>query len=195
MLERSSIVTIMNRLTTEKRSQVVAALVEGNSIRATCRMTGVAKGTVLKLLTDLGGACAGYQDRAFRNLKLRRVQCDEIWSFCYAKQKNLPTHLQGKPGVGDVWTWTALDADTKLVPTWMIGGRDAGMAHGFIQDLADRLASRIHLTTDGHKVYMEAVEETLRITPAMAAGVTDHVWSLEEVIGLLESEERKAASN
>src|SRR6266850_6954731 len=146
----------MNRLTTEKRSQVVAALVEGNSIRATCRMTGVAKGTVLKLLADLGGACAEYQDRTFRDLKLRRVQCDEIWSFVGMKQKTAAR--QGKAGMGDIWTWTALDADTKLVPTWMIGGRDSGMAHAFIQDLADRLASRIQLTTDGHKVYIEAVE-------------------------------------
>lgn len=105
----------MNKLTQAKRVQIVAALVEGNSVRATCRMTGVAKGTVLKLLVDLGSACAVYQDRTLRNLTCHRIQCDEIWSFCYAKEKNLPDELKGKLGFGDVWTWTALDADTKLM--------------------------------------------------------------------------------
>ena len=116
----------MNRLTTEKRSQVVAVLVEGNSIRATCHMTGVAKDTLLKLLVDLGAACTAHQDTAFRNLKLRRIQCDEIWSFVGMKQKTAAR--KGHAGVGDMWTWTALDADTKLVPSWVVGGRDSGMA-------------------------------------------------------------------
>src|SRR6058998_969968 len=148
----------MNRLTTAKRVQVVAALVEGNSVRATCRMTGVAKGTVLSLLADLGDACERYQDRVVRNLKTRRIQCDEIWQFVYAKAKNVPEEHKGEFGYGDVWTWIALDADTKLVPSWAVGRRDGFTASAFIRDLADRLASRVQLTTDGHKVYLEAVE-------------------------------------
>jgi len=111
----------MNKLNAKQRAQVVAALVEGNSIRATVRMTGIAKNTVIKLLVDLGNLCAKYQDEAFRNLPCKHIQCDEIWSFCYAKEKNLPDELKGKLGFGDVWTWTALCADTKLVATWMIG--------------------------------------------------------------------------
>jgi IS1 family transposase len=283
----------MNKLTREKRAQVVAALVEGNSVRATCRMTGIAKGTVLKLLVDLGRACADYQNKALRDLKCRRIQCDEIWSFIGMKAKTAAR--KGRTDAGDLWTWTALDAETKLVPSWLVGGRDSGTAHAFIQDLADRLANRVQLTTDGHKVYLEAVEsafgaaidytmlvklygtderessearyspavcigtrtvccsgspdprhvstsyverqnltmrmsmrrftrltnafskkaenhahavaihflwynfgrvhQSLRITPAMAAGVSDHVWTLAEVIGLLEAQERKVASN
>lgn len=273
----------MNKLSTEKRSQVVAALVEGNSIRATCRMTGVAKGTVLKLLVDLGKACEAYQRRVLVNLKCRRIQCDEVWSFCYAKAKNVPQEKRGRFGYGDVYTWTAIDADTKLAVSWLVGERDAGYAAEFINDLASRLATRIQLTTDGWKPYLEAVEgafgadidyaqlvklygeapegekryspaqclgarkeiingfpdrryistsfverqnlnmrlsmrrftrltngfskkienleaavalhfmwynfgrihQTLRVTPAMEAGVTDHVWSVEEIVGLL----------
>ena len=283
----------MNRLSHEQRVRVVAALVEGNSIRATCRMTDTAKGTVIRLLADIGRACAEYQDKALRNLPCRRIQCDEIWSFCYAKQKNVPADKQGKFGYGDVWTWTALCADTKLVPSWQIGGRDAGSAYAFAEDLAGRLAqNRVQLTTDGHRVYLEAVEsafganidyamlvklygadreesearytpaeciscrpipisgrpdprhistsfverqnltmrmqmrrftrltnafskkvenlahavalhfmhynfcrihQTLRVTPAMEAGVADHVWELEEIVGLLDAQERQAA--
>ena len=273
----------MNELTTEKRSAVVSCLVEGNSIRATVRMTGVAKNTVVKLLCDLGRACSEYQDKTFRNLKCRRVQCDEIWSFVYAKEKNCPTKQKAKGG-GDVWTWTALDPDSKLVPCWFIGQRDAGCAYHFIHDLKKRLANRVQLTTDGHRAYLSAVEDafgaqidyamlqkiygttnetpetryspaicmgarkavisgnpdhnhvstsyverqnltmrmsmrrftrltnafskkvenlehavalhymhynfcrihqTLRVTPAMEAGISDHVWSLDEVIALL----------
>ncbi len=148
----------MNQLNKKLRAQVVAALVEGNSIRATVRMTGVAKGTVLKLLADLGAACEKYQDEALRNLPCRRIQCDEIWSFCYAKAANVPEDKRGAFGFGDVWTWTALCADTKLVPTWLIGRRDGHTARRFIEDLAGRLAHRVQLTTDGHKVYLEAVE-------------------------------------
>jgi IS1 family transposase len=148
----------MNKLNNERRAQVVAALVEGNSINATVRMTGVAKNTILKLLADLGEACAAYQDMAFRNLKCKRVQCDEIWSFCHAKAKNVPAEKAGVFGFGDVWTWVAIDADTKLVPCWHIGRRDGLAAYEFITDLASRLASRVQLTTDGHKPYLEAVE-------------------------------------
>ncbi len=142
----------------ERQTQVISALVEGNSIRATVRMTGVAKDTVLKLLAKVGQACAEYQDKAFRNLTCKRIQCDEIWSFCYAKDKNVPEELRGKFGYGDVWTWTALCAETKLVPCWLVGGRSARYANSFIADLASRLASRVQLTTDGHRVYLDAVE-------------------------------------
>ncbi len=273
----------MNNLPLAKKVAVVAALVEGNSIRAICRMTGVAKGTVLKLLVNLGRACEAYHRKNVVNLKCRRIQCDEIWSFCYAKEKNVPASMRGLPGVGDVWTWTAMDADTKFVASWLIGDRDAGTATEFIADLATRLANRIQLTTDGYRVYLEAVEDafgsevdyamlvklygeppqtearyspptclgarkeiinghperryistsfierqnltmrmqmrrftrltnafskkvenleaavalhfmwynfgrihqTLRVTPAMEVGVADHVWSLEELVGLL----------
>jgi IS1 family transposase len=249
-------------------------------------MTGSAKGTVLSLLVDLGSACEAYQDRVLRGLKSRRIQCDEMWQFVYAKAKNVPQDHAGEFGYGDVWTWIALDADTKLIPSWAVGRRDGFTAQAFIRDLADRLATRVQLTTDGHKVYLEAVEgafgseidyamlvklyegdsstetryspakcagsrvqpimgnpdpehistsyverqnltvrmqirrftrltngfskkldnhkaavalhfmhynfarihQTLRVTPAMEAGVADHVWSLEEIVGLLETE-------
>ncbi len=276
----------MNRLGTATRVQIVAALVEGNSLRATSRMTGVSINTVTKLLVDLGRACAGYQDKVLRNLPCKRLQADEIWAFCYSKAKNVPEDKQGQWGYSDVWTWTAICADTKLVPSWFTGDRGAGSAWEFMQDLAPRLANRVQLTTDGHKVYLEAVDEafrsnidyamlqkiygrdeaepetryspakvngtktevkignpdpehvstsyaeranltmrmsmrrftrltnafskkvenhahaialhfmyynfarihkSLRVTPAMEAGVSDHVWSLEEIIGLLDS--------
>src|SRR5690242_7774435 len=118
----------MNKLSTAERVRVVSALVEGNSIRATVRMTGVAKNTVAKLLVDLGAACAAYQDDALRDLPCKRIQCDEIWSFVYAKQKNVPAAKAAPETAGDVWTWTAIDADTKLVPCWMLGPRDLGTA-------------------------------------------------------------------
>ena len=281
----------MNKLNTQKRVQLIASLCEGNSLRATARMCDVAFNTVLKLLPEVGRACAEYQRRVLRNLPCERIQCDEIWSFCYAKQKNVPADKEGEFGYGDVWTWTALCADTKLVPTWMVGLRDAGTAHAFIEDLAGRLANRVQLTTDGHRVYLEAVESafganidyamlvklygadrdesearytppeciscrpiaisgrpdpkyistsfverqnltmrmsmrrftrltnafskkvanhehaialhyiyynfcrihrTLRVTPAMEAGIADHVWELEEIVGLLDAQERRA---
>jgi IS1 family transposase len=275
----------MNKLNTEKRRQVVAALVEGNGIRSTVRMTGVSKNTIAKLLVDLGTACVEYLDKNLVDLKCKRIQCDEIWSFCYAKEKNVPEDLRGKFGYGDVWTWVGIDADSKLIVSWLVGGRDAGTAYGFIQDLAKRLSSRVQLTTDGHRPYLSAVEdnfgsdvdyamlvklygndresetryspaecigcrevvvsgrpdpkhistsyverqnltmrmhmrrftrltnahskkienhiasiaihymhynfcrvhETLRVSPAMEAGIVDHVWSIEEMIGLLDS--------
>lgn len=148
----------MNKLPIVKQVQVISAIVEGNSIRATVRMTGVAKGTVIKLLERVGAVCLEYQREVFTDLPCISIQCDEIWSFCYAKEKNLPKKLQGKNGYGDVWTWTAIDADTKLVPSWMVGNRDAKTAKLFMDDLASRLASRVQLTTDGNKAYLEAVE-------------------------------------
>jgi IS1 family transposase len=276
----------MNRLKTDKRTQVIAALVEGVSINATCRLTGVAKHTVLNLLRDLGCACAEYHNKTIRNLKVKRVQCDEIWAFCYSKDKNVPAAKRGVFGFGDVWTWTGIDADSKLIISYLLGNRGAGAAHAFMQDMASRISTKIQLTTDGHRVYADAVEgafggdvdyamlvkifgtsgespesryspatcigcrtgvlsgepdpkhistsfverqnlsmrmgmrrftrltngfskkvenhghavalyfmhynfcrihKTLRVTPAMEAGLTDHVWSMEELLGLLES--------
>jgi len=288
MLDRSYYAA-MNKLSMEKRSQVVAALVEGNSIRATVRMTGVSKNTIAKLLAELGAACADYLDKVLVNLNCKRIQCDEIWSFCYAKEKNVPEEMRGTFGYGDVWTWTAMDADSKLIAAWTVGGRDAGTAYGFIQDLAKRLANRVQLTTDGHRAYLSAVEDalgsnvdyamlvklygsdresearyspaecigcrevvvigrpdpkhistsfierqnltmrmsmrrftrltnafskklenhiasiaihymhynfcrvhqTLRVTPAMEAGITDHVWTISEMVGILDAKENE----
>jgi IS1 family transposase len=150
----------MNRLSTEQRARIVGCLVEGNSIRATVRMTGAAKNTVTKLLVDLGQACSEYQDRELRGLTSRRIECDEIWSFCQAKAKNVPPQHRGEFGWGDVWTWVALDSDTKLVPSWLIGLRDTPDAIAFVDDLKGRLTNRVQLTTDGHVVYLVAVEQT-----------------------------------
>ena len=148
----------MNRLSTEKRTQIVAALVEGYSIRATCRMAGVSKNTVTKLLVDIGTVCAAYQDEILRDLPCKRIEADEIWAFCYAKQKNVPDDKRGRFGYGDVWTFTAICAESKLVPNFMVGPRDLGTATEFMQALAGRLSNRIQLTTDGHKMYLEVVE-------------------------------------
>ena len=274
----------MNRLGRDKQTQIIAALVEGNSLRATARMCDVAFNTVLKLLPKIGNACAEYQENTLRNLKCKRIQCDECWSFCYAKDKNVPSEKHGKFGFGSVWTWVAIDADTKLVPSFMVGNRDSQSAKMFMDDLASRLASRVQLTTDGHRAYLDAVEgafgsgvdyamlvkiygasqeetryspvecigcetkrlqgnpdpnyistsyverqnlsmrmgirrftrltngfskkvenhayhvalyfmhynfarihKTLRVTPAMEAGLADHVWTVEEIAGLLDS--------
>lgn len=273
----------MNKLNQAKRAAVVAALVEGNSIRATVRMTGVAKNTVSKLLVDLGRACAKFHSETVVGLRSKRVQCDEIWAFVYAKEKNAPEAMKAAGQAGDVWTWTALDADSKLMVSWLVGGRDAGYAHEFMTDVAARLSNRVQLTTDGQKLYLAAVEnafgadidyamlvkvygetaegarryspatcigcerkavqgspdpahvstsyveranlsirmgvrrmtrltnafskkvenheaalsiwftwynfgrvhQTLRVTPAMEAGLTDHVWTLQEIVSLL----------
>jgi IS1 family transposase len=275
----------MNKLTTHKRIQVIAALVEGASINSTVRMTGVTKQTILRLIADLGTACAKYQDERLRNLSCKRIQADEVWSFCYAKDKNLSEEMKGKFGFGSVWTWTAICADTKLMVSWLVGERSLPYAVKFMDDVASRLAHRVQLTTDGHGPYLQAVEgafgsavdyavlekiyasppregattryspaqccgtrthtimgspdsehistsyaermnltirmmnrrftrltnahskkvanhshflnitfmwynfarinQALRVTPAMAAGVSDHVWSVEEIIGLL----------
>jgi IS1 family transposase len=157
MPNRSRIMVSMNRLTKDERISVVKCLVEGNSIRATVRMTGIAKNTVTKLLVELGAACEAYQVEHLVNLPCKRIQCDEIWSFVGAKQKQVNA---GAHGVGDVWTWTALDADTKLIASWLVGDRGAETAYRFISDLSGRLANRVQLTSDGHKVYLNAVEKS-----------------------------------
>lgn len=273
----------MNKLSTEERRKVVACLVEGNSLRATTRMTGIHRTTIMKLLNDLGEACQAFQDTTLRNLPCKRIQCDEIWSFVGCKEKNATVEKKIE-GQGDCWTWVGLDADTKLVCAWLVGLRNPESACEFMDDLAGRLANRVQLTTDGHRAYLNAVEgafannvdyamlvkmfgnqpqgpqtryspaqctgikkidisgnpehkhvstsyverqnltmrmsmrrftrltnafskkienhmaaislhymhynfcrihQTLRITPAMAAGVSDHVWSIDEVIALL----------
>jgi len=149
----------MNQLTTEKREQIISALVEGNSIRATVRMTGASKNTIAKPLIELGSACSEYMNKHLVNLSCQRVQCDEIWSFIGCKQKNVRPEQIGRDGfVGDIWTWVAIDADTKLVCSWMVGDRSSRTAIPFVQDLAGRLANRVQLTTDGHKAYLRAVD-------------------------------------
>jgi IS1 family transposase len=147
----------MNRLRNERRAQVIGALIEGNSIRSTCRMTGACKDAVLKLIRDMGTACATFHNEVVRAVKVQRVQCDEVWSFCYAKEKNVPIEKQGT-GAGSVWTWTAIDADSKLVLSYLCGERDASWACKFMEDLASRVTTRIQITTDGHRAYAEAVE-------------------------------------
>ena len=273
----------MNKLHILKQIQIIHLLVEGNSLRSTSRIADVSINTVTKLLIDVGRAVALYQDKTIRNLSCKRIQVDEIWAFCYSKQKkNIPEDKKGQFGYGDVWTWTAICADTKLVPSWLVGNRDAECANIFISDLAARLNSKVQLTSDGLKSYLEAVEnafgsdidysmlvklygnsletqkryslgdcvaiskriivsspdkkyistsfverqnltmrmcmrrftrltngfskkvenheyaialhfmyynfgrihKTLRVTPAMEAGITDHIWSLEEIIRL-----------
>lgn len=148
-----------NVLSRERRAAVIAALVEGNSVRSTVRMTGVAKNTIAKLALELGAACARYQDETLRELPCKRLEMDEIWGFCYSKQKNVPADHRGEFGYGDVWTFIAIDADTKLCPSFLVGSRDGGSATHFCQDLAGRLANRVQLTSDGHKMYLEAVED------------------------------------
>lgn len=146
----------MNKLPNERRAQILQMMAEGVSIRSITRLTGVSKNTVAKLLVDAGQAFSAYQDKVFRDLRCRRIQVDEIWSFVYAKQKNVPDHKRGE--AGDIWTWTAIDADTKLVPSWYVGRRDGEAAMCFMDDLAGRLANRVQLTSDGHRAYLEAVE-------------------------------------
>lgn len=281
----------MNKLTTKQRALILNLLVEGNSIRSTARIADVSRNTVDKLLRDAGSACLHFQDETLRNLTCNRIQCDEIWSFVGMKQKNVPDELKDTFGYGDVYTWTAIDAETKLIPCWHVGTRGAKSAREFINDLADRITNRFQLTTDGHKVYVDAVEEafgpdidyamliklygdsegkessrryspaectgtevkvisgnpdsehvstsfverqnltmrtnirrftrltnafskkvenhmhaislhfmyynfcrihkSLKVTPAMEAGISDHVWSLEEVVGLIPEEPPK----
>ena len=276
---------IMNQLDIKTRARILHMLVEGNSLRATARMAGVSRNTVDRLLRDAGSACLDYQDRVLRDLSCKRIECDEIWSFCYARDKNVPQDKRDEFGYGDVWTWVSICADTKLVPCWHTGRRDIPAATEFMNDLADRLANRVQLSTDGHKPYLYAVprafghnkidyasivkvygternedtkrygpdkvtgvrkevvsgrpkqkhistsyverqnltmrmsmrrfarqsnafskkienhmhaislhymhynfgriHQTLKVTPAMAAGVSDHVWTLEEIAGLI----------
>lgn len=188
----------MNKLSTERRANILRLLCEGNSIRAITRITGSSKNTVAKLLCDVGSKCLDYQDEVLRDLPCARLQCDEIWSFVYAKQKNVPADMQGDIGVGDVWTWTALCADTKLIPCWHIGGRSAMDAAMFIDNLAPRLKARVQITTDGHKAYINAIEDGFgaqvdyamlvklyggsqenerRYSPAICTGTETHVIS------------------
>lgn len=148
----------MNILPIEKRVAILSALVEGNSLRSTSRMVGVSINTVTKFLERAGQVLGEYQHRVFRNLNCKRIQVDEIWSFCVAKAKNVPEEKQGQLGFGSVWTFTAIDADTKLVPSWLVGHRDACHASLFLEDLRSRLANRVQLTSDGHKMYLEATE-------------------------------------
>jgi IS1 family transposase len=149
-----------NFISMDKRVAVISALVEGCSVRATVRMTGVSKGAILRLLESVGTACAEYQDQALRNLPATRIQCDEIWSFVAAKQKNVTSAVQARePMAGDVWTWVAMDSDTKLACTWVVGSRDAHTARVFVRDLKSRLANRVQLTTDGLKHYFHAIAE------------------------------------
>lgn len=278
----------MNRLSNSDRCRVLACLVEGNSIRATVRITGIAKKTVSRLAVELGEACERFADKTFRNLPCQQIQCDEIWSFVYAKEKNVPAHKVGE--AGDVWTWVAIDPITKLIPAWFVGDRTASSAYRFMRNLEPRLANRVQLSTDGHHAYLTAVKaaflarpidygmlvkiygdsaqgyspaecvgarretiiglpkienictshaerqnltmrmsmrrftrltngfskkidnhrlaiavhfvhynfcrvhQTLRITPAMAAGLTDRVWELSELISLLEADELRLAA-
>jgi IS1 family transposase len=274
----------MNILATDRRAQILRCFVEGCSMRSTARLTGVAKKTVERLLVEIGEACAAYHDRVMRNLPCKVIQVDEVWSFTYCKQANIPKRLEGQSGIGDTWTWIAIDADSKLIPAWHVGNRNATDAYWFIHDLKSRLASRVQLTSDGLRAYLQAVgdafgsevdyaqlvklygpeqpltearysppvcigtrrsrivgrpdpalvstsyiersnlslrmgnrrftrltnafskklenhrhacalyfmhynfcriHQTLRVTPAMEAGITDHVWNLEEIASLL----------
>src|ERR1700692_2290103 len=147
----------MNKLDAAKRTQIVAALVEGNSIRSIVRMTGSSKNTIAKLLVELGAACSEYLDKNLVNLNCKRIQCDEIWSFVGAKDKNVTPKLVAKGHAGDTWTWIAIDADSKLICSWLVGKRDWETAHEFVNDLQSRLANRVQLTTDGLKLYFNAV--------------------------------------
>jgi IS1 family transposase len=284
----------VNKLTHKQRTQAVNCLIEGCSIRATVRMTGLAKKTVMRLLREVGEVCEAYQDRVLRNLPCRRIQLDELWGFNYCKAKTVTPEIADRvPGAGDVWLWVALDADSKLVAAWRLGDRNAGTAFAFVHDLKNRLRNRVQITSDGHRVYLTAIESafgsdvdyamlvkmygadpaesekryspaecigtqlavisgrpdpkhistsfverqnwsvrtamrrytrlsngfsrkienhaaavalnyfaynfikihrTLRVSPAMAAGVTDHLWSVSDLIDLWESEEKRKAA-
>jgi IS1 family transposase len=172
-----------NVLKPEKRAAIVAALVEGNSVRATARMVGVSKDTVSKLQVEIGAACSRYQAETLTNLPCRRVEVDEIWSFVYAKAKNVPQRLAGRFGVGDVWTFTAIDADSKLCVSWLVGPRDSATATEFMQDVAGRLANRVQLSTDGLSTYVDAVEK------AFGTGV-DYAM-IQKIYGTSEEHERR----
>jgi IS1 family transposase len=149
----------MNKLSTSKRAQILSMLVEGSSMRSVSGITGVSINTVTKLLIDAGNSCAKYHDEHVRAVKASRIQCDEIWSFCYTKQRNVENATAAPEDTGDVWTWTALDSDNKLIVSYLVGGRDSGYALEFMDDVRSRLANRVQLTTDGHSAYLEAVED------------------------------------
>jgi IS1 family transposase len=281
----------MNKLSTEQRAKILHLLCEGNSVRAITRLLNVGKNTVLNLMIDAGKACADYHDEHVRGLRAKRIQCDEVWSFVYAKQRNVSGAKAAPDGAGDAWTWTAIDADNKLIASYFVGDRSGQSAIALMDDLASRLNNRVQLTTDGHKAYLEAVEgafgadidyavlhkiygsvpesakgryspaecigtekhriegkpdkkhvstsyversnltfrmqnrrftrltngfskklenhaysvalfvmfynftrihKTLRVTPAMAAGVTDRLWEVADIVALIEAEEAKA---
>jgi len=148
----------MNKLPSAKRAQALQMMAEGISLRSITRLTDISRTTLIKLLEDAGAAFSAYQDKTLVNLNCRRVQVDEAWAFCYAKQKNVATAKAAPAGAGDIWTWVGLDADTKLVASWYVGARDSEAAMEFMDDLAPRLAHRVQLTSDGHKPYLEAVE-------------------------------------
>jgi IS1 family transposase len=185
LLSRESIMVSMKQLTTEQRAQVVRCLVEGNSIRSTVRITGIAKNTIVKLLADLGCACASYHNHIVKNLKVRRLQCDEIWEFVGAKAKNVSPEKKAA-GWGDVWTWVGIDADTKLIVSYLVGGRDGGWAKDFMEDCAKRIRNRVQITTDGHKVYLEAVEN--------AFGADIDYAQLQKIYGAPSDEETRRYS-
>ena len=149
----------MNKLPLHKRVQILSMMVEGSSMRSISRVVGVSINTVTKLLVSAGEACGAYHDATVRDVKAARVQCDEIWTFCYAKQRNVARAKAAPVDAGDVWTWTALDADSKLIVSYLVGGRDSEYANEFMDDVASRLANRVQLTTDGHKAYLEAVDD------------------------------------
>ena len=151
--------SLMNKLTSAQRAQIISLLVEGASLRSITRVTGVSLNTVSKLLVDAGKACMAHHDETVRNVRSRRIQCDEIWAFCYAKKKNVEKAKAAPEGAGDIWTWTALDADTKLMVSYYVGERDAPSASEFMKDVASRLANRVQLTTDNLKTYLDAVED------------------------------------
>ncbi len=182
----------MNKLGTEKRATMLGMMVEGMSMRAVSRLAGVSINTVYKLLDDAGETCAAYHDEHVRGVSSRRVECDEIWSFVYAKRKNVPTAVAAPPGAGDCWTWTALDADSKLLVSWMIGDRSSMTALHLMDDVRDRIENRVQLTTDGHNAYLEAVEAAFgpEVDYAMlvklygkGGGESDRRYSPAECIG------------
>lgn len=148
----------MKKLAASERARILHLLCEGSSIRAVTRLTGASKNTVIKLMIDAGRACAIYHDEHVRGLSAKRVQVDEIWSFTYAKQKNVAEAKAAPYGAGDTWTWTAIDADSKLIISWFVGDRDSECASWFLKDVAQRLANRVQLTSDGHRAYLDAVE-------------------------------------
>jgi len=177
----------MNRLDSKTRGQVIACLIEGCSIRATVRMTGVAKKTVMRLLAEVGEVCADYQDRVFRNLRSRRLQLDKIWTWIYCKEKNRTQEIALKnPDAGDIWLWVAIDADSKLVASWMLGRRDLATAKEFVNDLASRLRKRVQITSDGHRPYLEAIEE--------AFGAEVDYSQLQKIYGAPSDEEARRYS-
>lgn len=173
----------MNRLPTETRAQILKCLVEGNSIRSTERMTGATKKAITKLLIDAGRVAAEFQDRTLRNLTCKRVQVDEIWSFTYAKTRNVAEAKSAPEWAGDTWTWTAICADTKLAISWLVGGRDAEYANAFIRDVYERLAGRIQLTSDGHGPYLNAVREVFGIDVDYAQLVKSYGTAPEAAAG------------